>query len=287
MGQRIQEPFLSLASRTRASLSNSKHTNNTGKFAGRPPFDNNSLPLDRFSTTMPATGIKIFKYPPAKAQHKVRHPVGRSRGTKNKTTDWDPWEDETPMRYDYATWYFAVLSVLAFLLYTALYAVDLVLVYWTFVPGYFFELAAVTSRLFFRHGRHFCKAGGLRLVLLEYGPGIWRSFFGQQYAAGPMLRRLDGLRQLSVRLEIVAFAAAVLLVASLWGRQLLWRRARFRPARQRTLFALLDPWEALGVWLTFLALATPPEGIKGGTVGALARFVLFFPLPFLYPFHQM
>jgi hypothetical protein len=217
-----------------------------------------------------------------------RRPARQSRIPK-MTKDWTPPEYDVPTPAHTeedasiinggvpARTCFLALGTAAFLLYAALYAVDLALIYFTFVPGYYLEVFSATPRVVLRYGnpRALRYPDSMRVALRHYAPGLWRAYwFGRQFAPGPVLRHLDRLVRLSARLETAAFSCAALLVASLWCRDILWpAQSPRRPVRQWSWSALLSPWDAFGVYMVVFALATHPKDIGGSTIGALAVFV--------------
>ena len=142
------------------------------------------------------------------------------------------------------------------------------------MPGYSLELLSIYKQYYFQSGHGSLLNGTPRMRFrLRVAAATWRFFVGRQYTLSGALRSLSTLAKLSLWLELAAFSSAVLLVACLWWHS---RRAPSRPRRSTkpwSMFALVRSWNALGLYLTALALTAPAKVVGGSTAIALVVLV--------------
>ncbi len=142
------------------------------------------------------------------------------------------------------------------------------------MPGYSLELLSIYRQYYFQFGRGSLMNGTPRMRFrFRVAAATWRFFVGRQYTLSGAVGYLSMLAKLSLWLELAAVLGAVLVVACLWWHS---RRASSRPRRpikQRSVFALVGSWNALGFYFTTLALTTPAKAVGGSKAIALVVLV--------------
>lgn len=181
--------------------------------------------------------------------------------------------------------YLVLLGAVAFLLYTALYLADTVLLYLTFVPGTLVKAAMHFLPVAFRFRLDpsvLLNTVEGRWFMFFSIPTAWRTLIGTSYQVGAAFRYIDTLLMWSFALDAAAFCTSLLLVFCMW-----WHGRELRPPGKNwyhRVLGIASPWSMFGS--SFLASIfsvffsqTPLEDINRWEVGALVWFVQPLSLP--------
>ncbi|SPQ27176.1 5b0ab74d-d203-493b-9370-d2a70c338973 [Thermothielavioides terrestris] len=169
-----------------------------------------------------------------------------------------------------------VFTAITFLLYAVLYAIDLLVIYWTFIPGVYFD--RVARSLATHTVRHFLgpepPQGPEIFRLVQRALAFsWRLVVGTQFdVSGGLLRFVDRLLLLSFELDVAALSSAVLLVLCLR------RYSRGRRPPPRTLWqrfvAFFSPWNLFFLFSMALVAMIPVEEMSVDDAGVFASLAL-------------